>query len=152
MPRTQRIAFLEDVGTTVHCDHPHRNGPVAASRVHRITKRRALSSLVVGHQLTSHFWLNILPLCHDANLRYYITEDDLELLDDHLHVRPTIVPSRLLPRPRPAPACSPSFLVFIGGYPVDWFPASLAASGEAVDPTELIEGVRRTLTRYGVTD
>lgn len=54
--------------------------------------------LVVGSTLTSHFWLNILPLAPESRMRYYVTEGDLGAMVDYLHVRPTVVPA-FLPSP-----------------------------------------------------
>ena len=89
--------------------------------------------LVVGDTLTSHFWLNLLPLAHDPLVRHFVTVDDLQTVASRLHVLPDRVPS---------------FLVFHHGFPVDWFPAPLPRAREAVDPGSLVQAVRRRLQAY----
>lgn len=64
-------------------------------------------ALVIGETLTSHFWLNILPLAQNPRLRLFVTEQDLIALGPRLHIRPLVVPC---------------FLVFANGYVIDWFP------------------------------
>lgn len=89
--------------------------------------------LVVGATLTSHFWLNILPLATEPRMRYYVTEGDLRAVVDRLHVRPT---------------CVPAFLVLRDGYPVDWMPAPLPPPGQVADPAELVARVRDRIAHY----
>ena len=49
-----------------------------------------------------------------AAIRYFVTVDDLQVVAERLHVRPTMVPS---------------FIVFCeSGFAVDWFPAPLLTS------------------------
>jgi hypothetical protein len=93
----------------------------------------AYAALVVGPSLTSHWWLNILPLAQDAAIRYYITEDDLLCIEGRMHVVPEVLPA---------------FLVFRSGYVVDWFPAPLPPRGDLVDPVSLINRVRERLRDY----
>lgn len=118
MPLSTAVADLLLVGRTVR----HREDGLPVYGV-----------LVVGEELTSHFWLNILPLSQDRALRFYIPESDLVTLDEHLHVRPSVVPS---------------FLVMVHGYPVDWFPAPLPGPAEAADPRELLGQVYQRLRQY----
>ena len=89
--------------------------------------------LVVGDTLSSHFWLNLLPLARDPQVRHFVTVDDLALVAGRLHVLPDLVPS---------------FLVFYHGFPVDWFPAPLPPAREAGDPAALVRTVRRRLADY----
>lgn len=119
----EEVQQLEEVGNTIrilHMNIPGKRYPVQAA-------------LVVGTSLTSHYWLNILPLARNPCLRYYITEDDLESMVDHLHVYPDVLPS---------------FLVFYHGYAVDWFPAPLPAPGCAHDPLQLVSSVQARIDRY----
>ena len=111
---------LADIGNTIRNSHGNRRHPVQAA-------------LVVGNTLTSHYWLNILPLARNPALRYYITEDDLQTISDRLHVHPNIVPS---------------FLVFYYGYIVDWFPAPLPPAGGVQDPLALLATVQECLQQY----
>ena len=120
-PRNPEIHRLEAVGNTIRHRTPVKQGVHAA--------------LVVGDSLTSHFWLNILPMAQDAALRFYVTVDDLAALAGRLHVRPDVIPS---------------FLVFSDtGFAIDWFPAPLPAPGQAVEHTALVEAVRSRLRSYG---
>jgi hypothetical protein len=89
--------------------------------------------LVVGGTLTSHFWLNILPLCRDETIRYFITVNDLAAIVDRLHVQPMALPC---------------FLVLAEGFIVDWFLAPLPPPGEVVDPVELIQTVLDIMMTY----
>ncbi len=102
-------------GGTVRLD----GGPalLAALLSRGILKKMPL--LVVNDTLTSHFWLNLLPLSSNPLLRFYITESDLEHLSQRLHVRPII---------------APAFVVIIHGYMIDWFPAPLPEPGCVADP------------------
>ena len=115
---------LDDIGNTIHnshlLSHGNRRNPVQAA-------------LVVGNTLTSHYWLNILPMARNPALRYYITEDDLQTISDRLHVHPNIMPS---------------FLVFYYRYIVDWFPAPLPPAGGVQDPFALLTTVQERLQQY----
>ena len=90
--------------------------------------------LVVNNSMASHYWLNLLPLCRDSSLQFYISEDDLASVSDRLHVQPLVVPC---------------FLVFSRGYVVDWFPAPLPVLEGASDPTRLVRSVQNRLKEYG---
>ena len=119
----EEVQILQEVGNTL------RNTQMGGtSRRHNVQ-----AALVIGNSLTSHYWLNLLPLARNSCLRYYITEDDLEELADRLHVYPQVVPS---------------FLVFHHGYIVDWFPAPLPPPGCAQDPLSLIATVQDRLAQY----
>lgn len=122
MPRTATPEqYLVPVGSTVR----HVVPDAGAKSLH--------AALLVGDTLTSHFWLNILSLCRDARVRYFLTESDLQLVSERLHVRPELLPC---------------FLVFVGGYLVDWFPAPLPPASCAVDPMELLAKVCQQLQTY----
>ena len=114
--------------TVIHPLHPVGN-TVRYDRGHG----RVIGVLVVGATLTSHFWLNILPLCHSDTIRNFITASDLQQICDRLHVQPKAFPC---------------FLVLVGGYIVDWFLAPLPSPGEVADPQELIQAVLDKIVTY----
>lgn len=120
MDRAQKPSeqFLEPVGNTVR-EQKHRRG------VHAV--------LVIGQSLTSHFWLNILPVACNPRIQHFVTQSDLEQIADRLHVRPTVVPS---------------FLVMSDGFVVDWFPAPLPTPGHAANPQVLVDSVNERLRAY----
>lgn len=85
-----------------------------------------------GDALPSQYWLNLLPLCADERLRFYITEADLGRLVDtgRLHIVPQAIPS---------------FLVLRDGYFVDTMPAPLPAPGVPADPYALLGSIAERL-------
>lgn len=90
-------------------------------------------ALIVGPGLTSHFWLNILPLSPKSFVRFFVTESDLTKIAPLLHVSPRVVPS---------------FLVFKHGFAIDWFPAPLPAANCAADPMALLRAVVQKTLDY----
>lgn len=119
------VQFLEPVGGTV------RIAAVATTRMPRV-----IGVLVVEPGLPCNYWLSILPLAQDPALGYFIRTTDLQVITDHLYVRPTEVPA---------------FMVAVNGYFVDVFPAPLPPSDHPVDPLTLIQLVRERLDRYAST-
>lgn len=91
--------------------------------------------LLVGHDITSHFWLNILPFAVDPRLRTYMTQDDLESVVHRIHVIPEVVPA---------------FLVVHGGFFVDWFPAPLPEPNAPPQPQVLLGKAEQLLKGYCV--
>lgn len=89
--------------------------------------------LLVGTDISSHFWLNILPFATNPRLRMYMTLDDLESVSHRMHVLPDVVPS---------------FLVLHGGYFVDWFPAPLPDPHGPPQPQALIKKAEQILQNY----
>lgn len=115
--------FLVPSGNTIRVD-----GPLG------VVGGGAIAVLVVDNTLTSHFWLNILPLASNPAVRYFIQEADLAVVADRLHVFPRVVPS---------------FLVAgADGFFVDVFPAPLPAAGEVADPVALTDWVADHVMRY----
>lgn len=92
-------------------------------------------ALIADETLTSQYWLNLLPLCADERMRFYITAADLAQLADseRLHV---------------VPRATPSFLVLRDGYPIDALEAPLPAPGAPADPYEILGAVADRLEEY----
>jgi len=91
--------------------------------------------LVVGETITSHWWLNLLPLCDSELVRFFITEADLRAVaaTGRLHVRPTH---------------APAFLVLRNGFVVDWLPAPLPEPGAPANPKALLASVEARVRTY----
>lgn len=89
--------------------------------------------LLVGTDVSSHFWLNILPFAVNPHLRVYLTLEDLTSVSHLMHVLPDVVPS---------------FLVLRGGFFIDWFPAPLPDPHGPPEPQTLIKKAEQELQRY----
>jgi hypothetical protein len=129
MKATTHTGMTSHNHTVIHHFHPIGN----TIRYKKGHGKGVIGVLVVGATLTSHFWLNLLPLCHSATIRNFIKASDLQLIYERLHVQPKAFPC---------------FLVLVSGYIVDWFLAPLPPPGEAADPQELIQAVLDKIVIY----
>lgn len=75
MSNKPEVQHLEAVGNTV-----------------RLSKAQPVfGALLVGGNLASHYWLNLLSLARDQRVRYYVTEDDYAIIMARMHVQPRVV-------------------------------------------------------------
>lgn len=118
--KTEEQREIRDCGKTVRVDGLNDAGLV----------------LLVGSDITSHFWLNILPFSTNPRIRHYVTVADLETIAHRMHVLPDVVPA---------------FLVMYGGYFVDWFPAPLPHPNAPPRPQALIKRAEEHLQDYAMT-
>lgn len=131
--RMPAALFRNKANGHMHCEEQWLEAVGNTVRHGRSPPRGVQAALVVADTITCHFWLNILPLVKEASIRHFLTVADLEAISDRLHVRPSVVPS---------------FIVFRGGYMVDWFPAPLPRAGLAANPHSLVDVVKKRLLRY----
>lgn len=83
-----------------------------------------LAVLIVGECIESKRWLDILRQHSTTMMNHYMLAEDLEVVLPYSHLRPSQ---------------TPCFVVFVDGWPVDWFPAPAPDAGRPADLVRVVQ-------------